>query len=203
MKILLFCKFSILFISVLLPQSAFAQDYIRWGLPEGATARLGKGSIFNIAYSPDGARLAVAGYIGVWIYDAYTGAEIALFTEHKRRVHNVTFSPDGGTLASGSADNAILLWNAVTGAHKQILKGHTMLVDSVAFSPDGGTLASGSRDHTIRLWDAFAGTHKMTLKGHTESVGSVAFSPDGGTRSPVGAGTIPSSSGMRSLARTK
>ena len=60
MKILLFCKFSILFISVLLPQSAFAQDYIRWGLPEGATARLGKGSILNIAYSPDGARLAVA-----------------------------------------------------------------------------------------------------------------------------------------------
>ena len=183
MKILLFCKFSILFISVLLPQSAFAQDYIRWGLPEGATARLGKGSIFNIAYSPDGARLAVANYIGVWIYDAYTGAEIALFTEHKRKVRSVTFSPDGGTLASSSAeDYTILLWNAVTGAHKQILKGHTGVVNSVAFSPDGGTLASGSVDHTIRLWDAFAGTHKMTLKGHTRPVDSVLSK---GTRGQV------------------
>ena len=31
MKILLFCKLSFLFILVLLPQSAFAQDYKRWG----------------------------------------------------------------------------------------------------------------------------------------------------------------------------
>ena len=33
---------------------------LQWHLPEGAKARLGKSWIFgNIAYSPDGARLAV------------------------------------------------------------------------------------------------------------------------------------------------
>ena len=118
MKILLFCKFSILFISVLLPQSAFAQDYIRWGLPEGATARLGKGSISDIAYSPDGARLAVAGSVGIWLYDARTGAEIALITEHTHYLTSIAFSPDGGTLVRAGVGRTIpsACGHAVTGS---------------------------------------------------------------------------------------
>ena len=34
--------------------SSFAQDYTQWGLPEGAKARIGKGSINDMRYSPDG-----------------------------------------------------------------------------------------------------------------------------------------------------
>ena len=177
MKILLFCKFSILFISVLLPQSAFAQDYKLWELPYGAIARLGKGKINDLEFSPDGARLAVAGSVGIWLYDARTGARINLFTGQESEVTSVAFSPDGSTLASGNADvaggdnNTIRMWDAATGEHKMTLKGHTGEVASVAFSPDGGTLASGSWDHTIRLWDAVSGGHKMTLKGHHDMVG--------------------------------
>ena len=46
----------------------FAQDYTQWHLPEGAKARLGKGSISDIQYSPDGTRLAVASSLGIWLY---------------------------------------------------------------------------------------------------------------------------------------
>ena len=42
---------------------------------------------------------------------------------HTSSVDSVAFSPDGGTLASGSSDNTIRLWDAVTGALKQTLKG--------------------------------------------------------------------------------
>ena len=60
-----------------------AQDISQWGLPDGAKARLGKGNIFGeIAYSPDGTKLAVASSIGIWIYDAQTGKELDLFTGH-------------------------------------------------------------------------------------------------------------------------
>ena len=56
----------------------FTQDYTQWGLPEGAKARLGKGDISEIQYSPDGRRLAVASSIGIWIYNAQTGQELDL-----------------------------------------------------------------------------------------------------------------------------
>ena len=68
---------ALLLVTTLSAQEILAQDYTRWGLPEGALARLGKGSIGDVAYSPDGTRIAVASSIGIWLYDAGTGAEVA------------------------------------------------------------------------------------------------------------------------------
>ena len=155
-------------------------DYTRWGLPKEAKVRLGKGTISEIKYSPDGTRVAAASTIGIWLYDAETGQELALLTGHTGYVWNIAFSPDGQTLASGSNDNTIRLWDANTGKHKTTLVGHEMYVYSVSFSPDGQTLASGSFAE-IRLWDTTTGTHKLMLKGHIGYVYSVSFSPDGQT----------------------
>ena len=69
--------------------------YTRWGLPEGAKARLGKGSINEIQYSPDGTRLAVASSIGIWLYDTGPYHEIALLAGHTGWVESIAFSPDG------------------------------------------------------------------------------------------------------------
>ena len=98
---------------------------------------------------------------------------------HKEGVGSVAFSPDGGTLASGSDDDTIKLWDVATGHELRTLQGHTHSVYSVAFSPDGSKLASGSSDDTIKLWDVATGRELRTLQGHTHSVYSVAFSPDG------------------------
>ena len=121
MKKGLFFKLTLLFVFVLFLQNGFAQDYTRWGLPEGARARLSKGKLHDIVYSPDGSRFAVASGIGIWLYDAHTGAEIALLTGHTGSVLSVAYSPDGSTLASGSWDGTIRLWDAVTGEHQQTL----------------------------------------------------------------------------------
>ena len=64
-----------------------------------------------MAYSPDGTRLAVASSIGIWLYDAHAGAEIALFRDHTVRVTSVAFSPDGTALASGHEVGTVLLWD--------------------------------------------------------------------------------------------
>ena len=133
---------TLLILLTLLSRNTFAQDYTQLNLPEGAKARLGKGSINEIKYSPDGSRLAVASSIGIWIYDAHSGEELALLTGHTDSVDSVTYSPDGRTLASGSRDQTIRLWDANTGELKRTLEGHRGWVYSVAFSPDGRTLAS-------------------------------------------------------------
>ena len=174
---------TLLMLLTLFSLNTFAQDSPQWHLPDGAKMRLGKGWISEIAYSPDGARLAVASGIGIWLYDTTTGQEVALLTGHTEGIISVVFSPDGRTLASGSWDSTIRLWDADLGTHIRTLEGHRYSVYSVAFSPDGTTIASGGGydDYTIRVWDADSGAPIRTLRGHTDVVRSVAFSPDGRT----------------------
>ena len=164
----------------------------------------------RLSISPDGATLAVASSIGIWIYDAQSGEEVSLLTEYTNRVSSVVFSPDGQTIASASDDNTIHVWDVDTGGQIKTLIGYTSDVESVAFSPDGKMIASVyksnivrlwhfdaaysqiplSQDslldrlsfkHTVRLWDVATGRDILTLTGHTDDVNSVSFSPDGKT----------------------
>ena len=159
--------FCLLFIFVLCPLHILAQEYRQWSLPEGAKARLGKGFARDIAYSPDGSRFAVAGSIGIWIYDTTTYQEVNLLTGRAKPVYsyNVAFSPDGQTIANANFDD-IQLWHAATGEQKQTFTGMGW-VSCVSFSPDGRTLASVGEGNTIRLWDTATGMHRQILSRHS------------------------------------
>lgn len=167
-------------------QNNLGHDSTKWKLPEGAKARFGKGFIFDMTYSPDGTLLAAASTIGIWIYDARTGEERNLITEHMAGASTVVFSPDNQIFASDGEDNTILLWETQTGQLIRMLSGHLDAVSSVAFKPEGQTIASGSHDDTIRLWDVSSGEELLTFAGHADGVSDVIFSPDGKTLASQG-----------------
>ena len=183
----------LMFLGLLFPD-AHAQEHTKWGLPDGAVARLGKGVIREVLYSPDGSRLAVLSSIGIWLYDTTTYQEVAMLAVHKSRFLSLAFSPDGTTLASEGEDSTVLLWDTETGELKHALTGHTHGVSGIAFSPDGKTLASGSGDGRVRLWDTETGEQKGTLTtgglkdtptGAVGMITEVVFSPDGKTLAGV------------------
>ena len=156
--------------------SGFAQDYTQWRLPDGAKARIGKGRIKDIKFSPDNTQLAVATTIGVWLYDAQTGAEIALLKERRlghRTANTLAFSPDGQTLASGlwPYSGPIQLWDITTGEKSATLKAEIGAIKALTFSGDGSLLfcAHSPRDAKLNAWEIATGRQMLSFSGSQNS----------------------------------
>ena len=117
------------------------ENYAKWELPKEAKARLGKGGINVLQFSPDGAQLAVGSNIGVWLYDVETGKELSLFAG---MCQSLAFSPDGRYLVNGGGlyrTTEIQVWDTTTG-HKVALVDAPASASALRFSADGKRLIS-------------------------------------------------------------
>ena len=117
------------------------KDWTQWALPKNAKARLGKGGINALQFSPDGTQLAVGSYIGVWLYDVETGKEMSMFPG---MCQSIAFSPDGRFLAHGGEQylgEALQLWEVAT-RQKVALPALQFSASVLQFSEDGKTLIS-------------------------------------------------------------
>ncbi|MDR3491425.1 MAG: WD40 repeat domain-containing protein [Gammaproteobacteria bacterium] len=114
-------------------------------------------------------------------------------TGHTGSVTQLTYSPDGTQIASGSSDRTIKFWNLTIGACVQTIKGsrqnpngHSRPIRILAYSPDGTQLASVSADNTTKLWDLKTNFCIQTIKGspqnpngHSGAIKTLAYSPEG------------------------
>jgi WD40 repeat protein len=109
----------------------------------------------------------------------YYPAEVLKGTAINHIAH-VAYSPDGQSLAAGTANGQVHVWNTTT--HRSALTitlgGEADWVYGLAYSPDGRWLATGS-NRPIQIWDTSTGELMDTLSGHTQRVYSLDYSPDG------------------------
>lgn len=134
-----------------------------------------------LEYSPDGKLLAIASGTPGRIGQAYLAEGDNLRPLHTSPdvVLAVAFSPDGATVATGGADNAIRMFEVASGKLKFKTEQHADWVMGVAFHPETNLIVSASRDKTARVINTVSGELEATYQGHTEGVFAAVFSEDG------------------------
>src|SRR5207244_8783488 len=91
-----------------------------WEVSSGKKFRQFKEAGHPVAFSADGAILAVASHERISLWDAKTGNERLLFGDQhyrgfRRFLPPVAFAPDGKLLVTVREDNTVSLWEPATG----------------------------------------------------------------------------------------
>ena len=154
---------------------------IVWAVADGAEVAAIDGEGSALAFSPDGARLAVGGE-RIRVHDVASGVELATLPGSTAGANGLAWSADGAWIAGSGPHRAPTVWHAddhVLAARA----GSGALVD-LAFSPDSRRLAFTTKDaSSVWLWgpEALGGDRSgvRELAGHTTDPVAVAFSPDG------------------------
>lgn len=183
LTVLLFCCFSTLYL-----QHSFAQNYTQMSLPEGAKARLGKGIIKDILYSPDGNLFVVVSSIGLWLYDTTEYQEITLLPIPKsldralaHRIQNTNFSVDGEMLICETEEKQAIIWDVSTQEYEVV-----SLANRASFSTDRQSFTFGiSGKEPIELWQG----KKENIEKPEKRNGGIdiitTYSPNGQTLATV------------------
>lgn len=143
-----------------------------------------------IAFSPDGALLAMGCYDGtVPVLRLTDGELLQTRSGHSKAVVCLAFSPGGDVLASGSYDGTVRLcrcsdWNRLATLRggplfSGAVSGSPMVVRDIAFAPDGKILAAACSDGLVRRWQVPSGKRVPPLVHREGSAASVAYAPDG------------------------
>ncbi len=145
-------------------------------------------SIMAVAVSPDGKKIASAGWdrlVRVW--DVSAGLDAAKLTDsienHADCVLGVAFSPDGKHLATCSRDKTAKVWDLAAKESVLTFPDHQDAVMGVVISPDGKTGISVGQDKNLRTWQATdqnknVGKQIKVSGGHGRIVYRVALHPD-------------------------
>ena len=143
-----------------------------------------EGPILDVAFSPDGRRVACCSRDGaVRVWDVQTGQTLVTLREHDQGAdqayYRVLFTADGLRLITTGTDHNLRIWDVATGTVIHVLRGHSDEIYTIDITRDGTRIASGSNDSTVRLWDARTGECTAVVRAHREKIYDVAFRPDG------------------------
>jgi WD40 repeat protein len=143
------------------------------------------GYVWDVAWHPDGALLAVAGDEGVVRILARSREEVAILREDVGfAITAVRFSPSGRLLATtrllrDRPDPTVIevkIWDWELGTVVHTIRTQAQRVD---FDPTGARIATANYGGTAEVYDLDSGEKVVTLAGHGGHVLDVTYSPDG------------------------
>jgi WD40 repeat protein len=130
-------------------------------------------------FSPDGRRLAVAGYEQqLIILDTSSGSSTMTTAEGIRGCVTGAWSADGGTLALGNENGDVGLIDAATG-RRTLLTGQWPRLFCLAFSPDGSKLIAGTEGGEVTCLDPATGHQVGITLRHSDAIGRVMMNQRG------------------------
>jgi WD40 repeat protein len=139
----------------------------------------------KVCFSPDGRRLATAGWDRVVrIWDAATLEELLPLTGQPGLVKCISFSQDGNELVSAGDDGSIRVWNAAPlrePARHQPLRSFSddeRPIFALSLTPDGRRLIFAGEDHTARVLDVDTGRELLAYRQHSYPINALAVRPD-------------------------
>ena len=157
----------------LLAVCGFSNDVVLWDLSSGREKiRLSCDSLDQrcVRFSPDGSRLLRGGRLGeICVWDTATGAELAHYRQHSRRVFTAAFSADSSSVTSVGEDRRMIRYNIDSQqvTYDQVVaKGKLM---SMCLINDHMVAAAGA-DNSIVLVDTMSNQAVAQLDGHTGTV---------------------------------
>ncbi len=130
----------------------------------------------DLAFSPDGQRLAVAGD-GVGLVAELAGGQVTRLPgrhDFDNALTSVRFCPGGGCVVTASADDTAQVWS-LRGGRPTTLRGHTADVRAAGLSGDGRYVLTESADRTVRLWSRRSGAQLAVLRGHDGDITGAHF----------------------------
>ncbi|MDZ4781839.1 MAG: hypothetical protein SGJ19_16430 [Planctomycetia bacterium] len=138
-------------------------------------------NVHDVAFSPDGAMLAVAGGAPsecgeLELLDWSTRLRIGRAVLGEDVLYSARWRPDGGGLLVAGGNGYAAIINADTLSPRCELSGHTRAVLSAAWLSQDTALTAGV-DNTILLWNTVTGATQRSLNQHTDAVQAIIVRP--------------------------
>lgn len=133
-------------------------------------------AVSSLAFSKDGAALAVGGELGALTIYRTSNHEPRKLAGHSGTVLALAFAKH--YLASGGADRMARFWEVDSGKASHAPIAHSDAVSSLSWSDDRRFVALGGNDKTFRVVDQRSGRSSL-VRLHDEPVELVAISADG------------------------